>query len=366
MTGRGLVDPVSAMVFVLAGVLAGVIAAVAWLAGQALPRASAPLAFGVLVLGLLAGACPPVQHVTPWGWVGLAYPTAASSSPSETIAPLGLMTAALVSLVPPLLNRLTTPALTSQALRWESATTHLSGMEFAAAASVYGAQPRVGRRLRAIPPWTRRSFVFLIRDAVGAARTPGRFVAGTLALALAGALISISFTAGMSPWVLGAVAGVVLLAGLGPLTDGIRHAAHVASDLPLYGMTDERLLAHHVLFPLLLSVVVILLAAVTCSLLSGGPLIPTALSAVTLGMLTLTARIGTALKGSLPPALLTPIPTPVGDLGAAARLAWALDGVVMAAMAGASVTLASGSPAPLIGTGVVLAVLVIRRWRNRA
>ena len=59
-----------------------------------------------------------------------------------------------------------------------------------------------------------------------------------------------------------------------PLTGGIRHAVRVARDFPLYVINDGQLLA-------------------------------------------LLACVGNALKGPLPPSLLTPIPTPVGDLGPA-------------------------------------------------
>ena len=88
-------------------------------------------------------------------------------------------------------------------------------------------------------------------------------------------------------------------------------------------------------------------------------------AALVLGLMTLAARVSGAMKGPLPPALLAPVPTPVGDLGAAARLAWALDGLLLTAAAGASVTLIAASPFPALIVGVTIGGLVLWRWRHR-
>ena len=89
-------------------------------------------------------------------------------------------------------------------------------------------------------------------------------------------------------------------------------------------------------------------------------------SALALGLLALIARIGSALKGQLPPALLTPIPTPMGDLGAAMRMAWAVDAVLLTALAGAAAALAFASPLLLAGATVAIVAVGISRWRRRA
>jgi hypothetical protein len=302
-----------------------------------------------------------MQPFTPWGWVGLAYPVATATG---TIAPLLATTAAAVTVVPSLMSRLTLILLTAQAARWEGATSHATGMELAAAAAVYQPAPRVGRHLRAVRPALRRPLVFLLRDAVGAARTPVRFATAALALAAAAALFTLSYVPESPNWALSAVAGVILFAALGPFTDGIRHAASVASDLPLYGISDERLLAYHTLFPLLATIIVLVIATAICSLFIGHA-IPAILGSLALGILAIIARIGNALKGPLPPALLTPIPTPMGDLGAAARLTWAMDGVLLTAMAGASAALVFQSPVLLPAVGIALVGLTIHRWRHR-
>lgn len=159
--------------------------------------------------------------------------------------------------------------------------------------------------------------------------------------------------------------GLILFAGLGPLTDGIRHAASVAADFPLYGISDEYLLVNHALFPLAVTIVVLLTVAVVCSVVAGIIASAPIASSLALGLLTLIARVSNALKGPLPPVLLTPIPTPMGDLGAAMRMTWALDGLLLAAAAGAAVALAFESPVLLIGVVVTLVGVGINRWRHR-
>lgn len=294
--------------------------------------------------------------------MGLAYP--GSGSPHTAVA-LTALTAALVAAVPVLMNRLGLAELMTQAVRWDSATTHVTGMDFGAAATIYQGRPHLGRHLRAVRSLRRLPLIFMIRDAIGAVRTPGRLIVGILALATAGTLITLAFAPATPGWALGAAAGLILFAGLGPLTDGIRHAANVAADLPLYGISDGHLLANHSLFPLAVIVAVLLAVVVVCSIVAGIGAAAPIVSSLTLGLLALIARIGNALKGPLPPALLTPIPTPMGDLGAAVRMTWALDAVLLTALAGASAALAFESPVLLAGVTVAIVVVGINRWRRR-
>ena len=115
----------------------------------------------------------------------------------------------------------------------------------------------------------------------------------------------------------------------------------------------------------LASVVLLLAAVIVCSTIGGiGAAAPIG-SSLILGLLALIVRAASALKGSLPVALLIPIPTLVGDLGAAVRLAWALDAVLFAALAGAAAASAFSSPILLIGVSVALLGVGIRRWRHR-
>ncbi len=362
LASHGLTGALGLGVFVLTGVVVGIVTTVAWLAGQALPRLALPIALGVIVLGVVAALVPAAQPFTPWGWVGVAYPGRGSTPP---VIGLVALAAGSIAVAPPLLNGLRVAELIAQATRWESASTFAASLDLSTAAALYQAHPHLGRRLRAVRParplWAR----FLIRDAVGAIRTPGRLIAGVLALAAAGTLLTLALTPAAPGCLLGALAGLLAFAGLGPLTDGIRHAASVASDLPLYGIGDEHLLANHALFPLAVVVVVLLAAAAICAIVIGVTALAPVLSSFALGLLALLARVGNALKGPMPPALLTPVPTPAGDVAAAARVAWSLDGVLLATAAGASAALTVGSPYPLIATAAFLVSIGVHRWRHR-
>lgn len=360
-SGR-LTDVLGAVMFIAAGFMVGVVATVAWIVGQAFPRVAVNLGLSILGMGMFTATFPAVQPFTPWGWPGLAYPGV--GSPAAVVA-LTALTAALVAAVPALMNRLGLADLMAQAMRWESATTHAAGMDLAGAATVYQARRRLGRNLRAVRASQPLPIVFLIRDAMGAVRTPGRLIVGVLALGVAGTLITFAFTPGAPGWVLGAAAGVVLYAGLSPLSDGIRHAASVAGDLPLYGISDEHLLAGHTIFPLAVTALVLLVVVLVWCAAAGLGLAAPVLSSLALGILALADRISSALKGPLPTALLAPIPTPVGDLGAAVRVTWAFDGVLAAALIGAATALMFQFPVLFLGVAVTLVAVGAYRWRHR-
>lgn len=363
--GSGAVGPLGVAMFAAVGALIGMIATVAWLAGQALPRAAVPIALGTLALGIVSAAVPVMRPYTPWGWVGLLYP--GSGSPHTLTALLALVALAggLVATGPMLMNRLALAELLAHAARWDSATIHATGLDLGAAATVYQGRPHLGRRLRAVRSVGSQPAMFLIRDAIGAIRTPGRLVVGVLALATAATLFTLSFAPAAPTWALGAAAGVILFAGLGPLTDGIRHAASVTADFPLYGVSDERLLAGHALFPIAVTTVVLLTVVTACALVAGIGVVAPLVSSIALGLLSVVARIANAVKGPLPPALLTPIPTPMGDLGAAVRLAWALDGLFFAALIGVSSALVFTVPVLLLVVATALVGVGIPRWRHR-
>ncbi|SJN37940.1 hypothetical protein FM104_09860 [Microbacterium esteraromaticum] len=362
LASHGLVAPLHATVFIIASALIGIITAMLWLAGQALPRTATFLALGVLALGTVTASVPTLVPFTPWGWFGLLY---SGDGSLQALAGLWALTLALCAAAPTLLNRLRFAELSAQSLRWQSAMTHATGMDFASATTVYQLRPGIGRRIRAVRSAGRLPLTFLVRDAVGAVRTPGRLLTGILTLAAAGVLIAVA-SAPLAPgWMLGTLAGIIAFAGMGPLTDGIRHATSVASDFALYGIGDERLLANHALFPIAVAAVVLVGAAGACAVIMGISVLAPLVSSFAVGMLAIAARIATALKGALPVALLTPMPTPMGDLGAAVRLAWALDGLLFAALAGVAAVVVFESPLLLAGVAVAVGGIGVSRWRHR-
>ena len=380
LVGNGVIGVGAAAARVVVAALVGVIATVAWLAGQAVPRAALAMGSGLAILVGVLLAAAGIASFTPFGWIAGAW---SGGSLASLCALLALAVAAVAS-APTLLTRLDTYALEAQAAQWESSTVRAYGMDFNAATAMYQGRPTLGRRIRAVRPTGLMARTFFVRDAIGAARTPGRLVIGVGTLAAASVLIALASAAGLFGGagmsgagtlglvaVLGVVGAVLAFAGLGPLTDGLRHAASVASDLPLYGVSDARLLALHVLFPALVGFLVLAVgAAVTALLLGAAPLAP-GFSAAVIGLLALLSRVNNAVKGPLSIALLTPIPTPVGDLSGAVRFVWSLDGVLLVSVAGGAVALAgqavSGAAGLVVlaGTSAIMLATAALRWSRR-
>ncbi|MCU1480730.1 MAG: hypothetical protein JWQ19_1516 [Subtercola sp.] len=359
---HALTDLLGVISFMSVGAFVGVIATVLWLAGQVFPRPAISVAVALLAFGALTAAVPGLQAFTPWGWAGLAYPS--NSNPPAPVALTGL-TVAVVAATPWLMSRLRLNAMTVQAARWHSATTHATGMDFGAAATIYQGRPHIRRRTRAVRLRGQLAWIFFIRDAIGATRTPGRLIVGVLALIAGGVILAFAFAPAAPGWLLGAAAGLAVFVGLGPVSDGIRHAAVVSADFPLYGISDEQLMLRHAIFPLIVTVIVLLAATVVCSLIIGTSPGAAIAGALSLGLLGLVVRIVNALKGPLPPILLTPIPTAMGDPMAAVRMAWALDGLLLAALVGTSAALAVGAPLLLLTAAGIVIGSGIFRWRSR-
>lgn len=349
--------------FVLTGVLAGVITTAAWLTGQALPRTALAIAAALAGLAVACHFVPPLQPFTPWGWVASAYPGTVTSH-----RPLLCLTAlcfASLAAMPWLMNALQITRVVGQAERWRIARVHAVGMDLGAAVTTFRAGPRVGRRLRAVQSANSLAVTYLLRDAVGAMRTPGRLALSLAALSTAGVLLTLATMPDAPVLLLGAAAGITVFAGLGPLTEGLRHVAALAAYPALYGVGDERLLAYHLLFPVLIALVILVIAAGVCAAASGVPPGTAMISGVLLGALTTAARISTAVKGPMPASLRTPVPTPMGDVSVLAKTAWAVDGVLLAALAGVSCAFVLHSWIPGATAAAVIAAVAVMRWRRR-
>lgn len=362
LAGQGSATPIEVAGFSLAGGLAGLCTTVLWLVGQVFPRAAVIGAGTIIILTLAGLALPALLPFVPSAWVGLSYPPAGSTT---GIAALSALTLASVAVIPALLNRLRPDELAVQAARWDAVAVHAFGMEFSAAAATYQPRPAVGRRLRAVHPHAGLARTFLVRDAIGAVRTPGRLIVGISALVASAALLTFALLPGTPGWLLGAIAGLVAFGGLGPLTDGLRHAMSAAADLSPYGVSDLALLALHALFPLIVSLSILLAVAGVCALLLSTPVLPALVSTLALALLTLGIRLSSALKGPLPTALLTPMSTPAGDPMAAVRMAWALDAVLLAALVGGAAAVAGQTPPLLLALVGIVPALVTARWRAR-
>jgi hypothetical protein len=281
------------------------------------------------------------------------------------IIALALSATLLTAAAPRLLDRLELDRMLAQASRVETARGYALTMDFGGAASTFQVRPTALRRVRAVRFAGPLLVTFLVADFIGAARTPGRLALGTLALIAGAIALTVALASPAPAWILGAAAELLVFAGLGPLTDGMRHAADTTGGPPMYGMSDARLLEYHLAFPLVAMAIVLVGAVIVgCLILGTAALWPT-LAALVMGVLAVLARIGAALKGPLPPALLTPITTPLGDLSAAVRIGWAVDGVLLAGLAGVSAVMLPHTPAPIITTAGALVGVAAARWHYR-
>ncbi|MEP7763481.1 hypothetical protein [Sanguibacter sp. 25GB23B1] len=349
----------SAGALVLGASAVGLLAAVAWLLGQRLSPARASGLAGILavVTGLHA-VVPTIGILVPTGWAGALWPVE-SSIPSwaETAALPALVAAALlaVAAVPRLLDALGGVELLAQARRWETAGTSASAGDLSGALGQFRPPPRTGRAWWAVRG---RSSVgrFVVRDLVGALRTPARAAGGALVLVLAGTLLATGLE---GPELLGpvvaAVGAVVGYLALGVVADGFRHAAEAASAPTLYRYGTGSLFALHGLLP---TACALLLTGAGTAVVAGPDLaIGSAVAALACFLVLVRAR--DSAKGPLPPQLLTPVSTPAGDASGVAIVVWQADALIVSALVAAAASTAPDTPARLLvvalgGLGAVL------------
>lgn len=380
-------SPLSAAGCVLAAVGLACMAVVASLLGQAV---GSRLAWGLSLLLLLAGLSP--LGAGAWfasSWSGLAGsgstsgpgfgtgagPVLSAASNGATAGTLCLIGVAAASLtvVPRLLDRLRGDRLLLQARRREAAAMSVATGELSGAAASYREEPSWGRNLRAVIGGP-RVFAMLVRDAVGALRTPQRAVLGAMALGLAALLIAApaglaglagpagaagavgavgaASSAGVAAPVVVAVLGSVsMFLALGSFADGFRHAADAAAGAATFGTPVGEQFLLHAVFPA--AVVILVVGAV--ALMTGGGFAP-----VMGGLAMVAVRALEAARGHLPPLLLTPMPSEVGDLSVLARLAWQFDSVIIAAGFGSVTMLLWGAGAPVLsGVALVAGTLLL-------
>lgn len=334
--GRTSLAPV--LWWLLAALGTGLLLGAAWLAGQLVgPSVRRLLALGLLALGVLGTALPAVDTAAaaPWG-IGLL---------GAGLLAVGAGTA--------LLDRARGSVLREQAARWESATTVATTGDMVGAAGAFRTPPTAGRRLPAVGPRP-LPLLYARRDAVAWLRSPERTAIGALATLLAAAALTGStLLTGPLGWG-AALLGVLLLwGGSGPYTDGIRHAVHTAGAPTLFGQTTESQALLHAIAPALALGLLTLLGSATTLWMSGtvgtaelsGLLLPLALLPILLA-----GRVRDAAKGTMPLGLMTPMPTPQGDLSVLPLLAWQSDAILLALVAG--VLLAALVP---LGPGWLLA-----------
>lgn len=326
---------------VLGAAFFGLLVAFSWLMGQASDERTR----GLLALALLGCAA-----ASPFLLVGLR--------PGFFVTVLLMAAGAATLLCGRLLDALRGPVLERQSLAWERGMLAAGGGDLTAGLANLGAVPRATRDYSATirgPLWAR----ILHADAVGAARTRGSFVAGAVALVCGGLLAGLG--AGLlGEWalVMGGVAGALVYAGVGAFVGGLRFAAEAASAPPLLGVGDVRHLAAHALFPLLVALVLCGLGLALAGAAPWGSWVVAAPAVV--------GRAVSLVRGPMPPGLLLPVASPLGDASGVRVFLWhaGIPFVVAgtgAALAGAAPLVAVSSAGAVTALGMLWAARAARR-----
>lgn len=360
-------SPLSAGVALLCGGAGiGLLAATAMLLGQLGrgQRRALAMVFGALaavfgVLGVLTG-------------LGAGLPAPPQPAMPDLLLPplLLLLVGVAGALCSPLLaGRMRGGTLREQSVRLGTVSALALSGDLRMATARLGAPVRTGRGLGWRAP-RRIGAAILSRDLLGLIRTPARSLAALVVASAAGALIG-----GLDParagWgpaaLLGAVAVVAAYAAIGPWCRGLRAAAETVGGFALTPLTPAGLLLRHLVVPGVLAAVSIGASAGLVAAIAGPadpgsvPPLTAAAEGAAVALVALLLRLAGALKGPLPQSLLAPVPTPVGDVSGINVALWALDGVLVAAVAGAvlgGVSTASAL-AGAIAAGLVLALLAV-------
>lgn len=355
---------------VVAAAGAGMLLGALWLSGQLLaPGARRLLAGGLLAAAATAALAPAVReggNLLPG--LDAPHPLTAGSSVPGAVALLVAGVAAVVAGVL-LLDRLRGAVLREQAQRWEAMATSATSGDLVAASGALRPPPSAGRRLRAIGPHP-LVLLYARRDAVAWLRSPERFLGGVLvglgasALLCGSALLTGPLAAGAV--VLGSVA---LWGASGTLVDGIRHGVHTLGAPTLFGQSAARQMLLHCLAPLLMLTALAVAGGGVVTLLAGGAPVTALLLPVLLAPVLVVAQARDATKGPMPLELMTPMPTPQGDVAVLRMLAWQSDALLLALLCGAVLAgLALLGPLAMLGGASLLAgaMVLMARVRLRA
>lgn len=349
------------VLLVVAALGAGLLAAAAWLIGEAATAAVRRLAaLGLVAAGVALAGLPALG--LPVLGPGATYPPHAS--PAWAFGLLGAGLLASVAAVR-LLDRVRGDVLREQAGRWESATVLASTGDLAGAAGSFRTPPSAGRslpvvRVPARPGSWSTVRLYVRRDLLALGRSPERTIVGALACALAGATLAAAFdVTGPISWVLVGVGSLVLWAASGAVTEGLRHAVATLGSPGLFGQSAERQVLLHAVVPLLLVTVGTGLGAVAVTASVGAAATAAMLVLpLVLAPLLVVGRVRDAAKGPMPLRLTMPMPTPAGDSSVFPMLAWQADALLLALAAGLALRLALGASALAVVVVVVIAAAV--------
>lgn len=364
MWATGTLSLAGAGLIIAAWFLIGLVAFCLWQLGQVYPRSSSFASVVLVVVGAMVWLDPSLVPFVPFAWPSLVH----SGGPFAVAAVVGLVVTAAVgvSAVPRMLETLAHPELVERSIRLTQARAQIFVMEFGRASSMYRQSPRLLRKMRAVRS-SRSIFVTIVRqDLLTPLRSPMRVVTGLACLAASGLLVGLATSLGPLSIVSGLIAGLLGYVGVGVFAEGVRLAADLASDLPLFGISDRAMVGGHMIVPAVVGLIFVGTGgAVGAGLVPGVSMGATAAGAAVLTVLNVAVVLMSAVKGPMPAQLLTSVPSPMGDPMVLTRTVWALDGPVAASCVGiAASTLVSAPWLAAIVAGTV-GVVLVRRWVHR-
>jgi hypothetical protein len=345
------------------GLITGLVAAVAWLAGQVWPRAARVCGGTALwVVAALAIWWPAFLTAHDW----LAFLALGGPDTGPVTAWIGGLGGALAlagaAATPWLARRLDPIRVLGQAIAWEATGVAVMSGWASEALAPYRSLPAHawGRALPRRGSWT---VVFVQSDLIGLVRTPGRAAAGAAGLLVAGwaAASALTQTGPIPPGPLGAMAAIIAYAALGTATDSLRDWAAEFKGHVTMGVRPGRLAAVRLITPATVSVV--LQAAGAAAALArlepdSARLLCLLAAPLAWTAVPLAARLGESLRGARPDALSVPVMTPFGDLSPVMALVWHIDAPLAGGLFGWLVAAAAATN-PVAAAAVAVAFLAI-------
>ena len=353
----GPIDMLGAGLFLVSAVLCAWQIALLWLVGQlSLParRVTIAVLLTVLAVIVLLAAFPATNGIIgwlgPWGWVAHVWQATHEGVGLATWLALGALIFGLGATrwTARLLDSLSHEDLESQAQRWGTVAALVVSGDVKSAINKLKAYPKIGRRWQVTFPQS-PALAIIVRDLVGLARFPVRAVFWAIMSVASGALLAYTFIPASGGALLAVAAPILMYFAVGGWAEGLRfHASTVGASSPS-GMSPARQALTHLIVPTIAAEILILSGTVLVAVLVPALDIGTiALWAVALVAFLVVMQSFSAFKGLLPIELLTPMPTPLGDLAPLNVAMWLADAVtVVLVVAGVLTSLVIVAPSPV-------------------
>lgn len=356
------VDGAGALVFLVAAGCGGVQLATFWLIGQlGVPmRRRFLTVLSALLLAFAGLLWVPdgflvARWLGPWGWVVVAWDATGEGINSRSvIAVVLLAVGACIATVLQgrLLGRLRFEDLVFQSQRWDAVTALAFTYDLSGSATRFKASPRWGRNWS--PRFSSNPVSAVVkRDIIAIGRFRSRALLwATISLGLGG-----MFTYVMSSQdtlLLAFIVPLIAYFSVGGWAEGLRsHASTLGASTP-FGLSARGGTLSHLLAPSVVSASLFMLGAGGSVALGAGSL--SVLSVLWLLLLILFSAVlqaFSALKGQMPIALRTPIPTPLGDFSLVTMTLWLGDAAIIAFIIGGWLTAQASMSVDLATIGML-------------